>query len=175
MKLPIRYYGHPDLRAKADPIQEITTDIVQLAQDMIETMIAHNGVGLAGPQVGRRIRIFVRRFEGFTPEGKYYLGEPEVIINPVLTKPSKETEIQAEGCLSIPGIHAKVPRPKRIHLRYQNLKGEWIDEELDDFLARNAMHENDHLNGVLHIDRISPKDRNRIEPMLRAIKQKYNP
>lgn len=174
MKLPLRYFGHPDLRAKADPIQEITPEIVKLAQDMIETMIANNGVGLAANQIGRRLRIFVRRFEGFSPEGKYYLGEPEVIINPTLSNPSKEIEEQAEGCLSIPGVHAKVPRPKSIHLRYQNLKGEWIDEDLDDFLARNAMHENDHLNGVLYIDRISDKDRKRLDPILRAIKQKYN-
>ena len=175
MKLPIRYYGHPDLRAKANPIEEITSDIVKLARDMIETMNANNGVGLAGPQVGRLIRIFVRRFEGFDPNGKYYLGEPEVIINPILTHPSKEMEITVEGCLSLPGLHVKVPRPKRIHLRYQNLKGEWVDEELDDFLARNAMQENDHLNGVLHIDRISPNDRKKLEPTLRAMKQKYNP
>lgn len=174
MKLPLRYFGHPDLRAKADPIQEITPEIVKLAQDMIETMIANNGVGLAANQIGRRLRIFVRRFEGFNPDGKYYLGEPEVIINPTLSNPSKEIEEQAEGCLSIPGVHAKVPRPKSIHLRYQNLKGEWIDEDLDDFLARNAMHENDHLNGVLYIDRISDKDRKRLDPILRAIKQKYN-
>ena len=175
MKLPIRYYGHPDLRAKADPVQEITHDIVKLAQDMIETMIANNGVGLAGPQVGRRLRIFVRRFEGFTPEGEYYLGEPEVIINPVLSNPSKELVEMAEGCISVPGLHVKVTRPKKIHIRYQNLAGEWKEEHLEDFLARCTMHENDHLNGVLHIDRIATRDRNKIEPLLRAIKAKHNP
>jgi len=173
MKLPLRYFGHPDLRAKASPIQEITPEIITLAQDMIETMLAHNGVGVAGPQVGRLLRIFVRRFEGIGPTGEYYLGEPEVIINPTLTSPSDETDTMAEGCLSVPGLHVKVTRPKRIHLRYQKLTGEWIDEDLTDFLARNAMHENDHLNGVLHIDRASPPERKRIEPMLRTLKQKY--
>lgn len=173
MKLPIRYYGHPDLRAKASPIEKITPEIIKLAQDMIETMIANNGVGLAGPQVGRSLRIFIRRFEGFTPDGRYYLGEPEVIINPILSSPSKEMVEMVEGCISIPGLHVKVVRPKKIHLRYQNLKGEWIDEDLDDFLARCSMHENDHLNGVLHVDRVSSKERKKIDPILRAIKQKY--
>ena len=174
MNLPLRYYGHPDLRAKASPIQEITPEIVKLAQNMIETMIQSNGVGLAGPQVGRRLRIFIRRFEGLNESGEYYLGEPEVIINPILSSPSKETVEMMEGCLSIPGIHVQVVRPKSIHLRYQNLKGEWIDEELNEFMARVTMHENDHLNGVLHIDRADPKEKARFDSQLRAIKQKYN-
>ena len=171
MNLPLRYYGHPDLRAKASPIQEITPEIVKLAQNMIETMIQSNGVGLAGPQVGRRLRIFIRRFEGLNESGEYYLGEPEVIINPILSSPSKETVEMMEGCLSIPGIHVQVVRPKSIHLRYQNLKGEWIDEELNEFMARVTMHENDHLNGVLYIDRLTPALRKKLGPRLREIKK----
>lgn len=174
MKLRLRYYGHPDLRAKASPIQEITPEIVKLAQDMIETMIESNGVGIAGPQVGSRLRIFIRRFEGMNEKGEYFLGEPEVIINPVLSSPSKETAEMVEGCLSVPGIHVNVVRPKKIHLRYQNLKGEWIDEVVEDFMARVTMHENDHLNGVLHIDRASADERKRFDQQLREIKQKYN-
>lgn len=174
MKLPLRYYGHADLRAKASPIQKITPEIVRLAQDMIETMVESNGVGIAGPQIGRRLRIFIRRFEGMNEGGEYYLGEPEVIINPVLSSPSKETAEMVEGCLSVPGIHVNVVRPKKIHLRYQNLKGEWKEEIAEDFMARVTMHENDHLNGVLHIDRTSPEERKRFEAQLREIKQKYN-
>lgn len=172
MKLPLRYYGHPDLRAKAKPIEEITPEIVQLAEAMIEMMISHNGIGLAGPQVGKLLRIFVRRDEILMADGRYSLGSPEVIINPILSSPSEETEVMLEGCLSVPGLHVAVERPKKIHVRYQNLKGEWIEEDRDDFLGRITMHENDHLNGTLHIDRASAAERRRIEPHLRALKKK---
>lgn len=172
-KLSLRYYGHPDLRVKAKHIAEITPEIVQLAHDMVETMIAHNGVGLAGPQVGKLLRIFIRRDEKMTPEGEYVLGEPQIILNPTLSNPSEETATMAEGCLSLPGLHVTVTRPKKIHLRYQNLQGEWLEEDLSDFLARVTMHENDHLNGVLHIDRAPPQERKELEDALRALKQKY--
>ena len=154
------------------PIEKITPEIVQLAEDMIETMIAHNGVGLAGPQVGKLLRIFIRRDEIVTADGRYSFGSPEVILNPTISSPSEESEIMVEGCLSIPNVHVEVERPKRVHVRYQNLKGEWIEEDQEDFLARVTMHENDHLNGVLHIDRTSPRERKRIEPQLRTLKQK---
>ncbi|MEN9654752.1 MAG: peptide deformylase [Chlamydiota bacterium] len=174
MKLPLRYYGHADLRTKAKPIDTITPEIRQLAADMIETMIEHNGVGLAAPQVGQLVRMFIRRFEGVNAEGEYYLGPPEVILNPVLTQPSKETTTQVEGCLSVPGVLVHVERPRKIHLRYQNLEGAWIEEEIEDFKARVTMHENDHLNGTLHIDRAEAAERRNIEPLLSSIKKKHN-
>ena len=173
MKLRIHYYGDPVLRAKAQPIAEITPEIVELAHDMVEAMVHYNGVGLAGPQVGKLLRIYVFRDEWINPEGRYELGHPQVAINPVLSSPSKETEAMLEGCLSLPNLHVKVSRPKRIHIRYQNLKGEFIEQDLENFLARVNMHENDHLNGVLHIDRATPKDRKSIEPALQKIKQKH--
>lgn len=79
-----------------------------------------------------------------------------------------------EGCLSLPRLHVEVVRPQKIKIRYQNLKGEFIEEILDTFRGRMMMHENDHLNGVLTIDRMDPKDRKKVEPFLRAIKEKYN-
>ncbi|MBI5272804.1 MAG: peptide deformylase [Chlamydiia bacterium] len=173
MKLPIRYLGDPLLRTKAKTIAEITPEIEQLAQDMIETMIANNGVGLAGPQVGKLLRIYVFRDEKLHPAGHYELGEPQVAINPVFTEPSKETESMLEGCLSIPGLHLEVSRPARIRVRYQDLSGAFHEQELTGFLARVNMHENDHLNGVLYIDRLSAKERKQIEPELQKIKQKY--
>lgn len=174
MKLKVFYYGDPVLRGKAAAIQEITPEIVQLAHDMIETMIAHNGIGLAGPQVGKLLRIIVIREEMLGSDGNYVLGAPEVIINPVISSPSKEMEPMLEGCLSLPRLHIEVTRPKKIHIRYQNLKGEFIEETLDTFRGRMMMHENDHLNGVLTIDRMDPKERKKIEPYLRAIKDKYS-
>lgn len=173
-KLKIRYYGHPDLRTKAKPIEVITPEIVQIAEDMLATMLSmDNCIGFAGPQLGILLRIFVIREEIFLPDNKYTFGEPEVIINPILSSPSEEQEAMIEGCMSLPGLHVEVVRPKSICVRYQNLKGEIIDTEVSDFRARMFMHENDHLNGVLLIDRMDPKERKKIEPLLRAMKTKY--
>ncbi|PIS02983.1 MAG: peptide deformylase [Chlamydiae bacterium CG10_big_fil_rev_8_21_14_0_10_42_34] len=174
--LPIRYYGHPDLRVKAKPVEKITPEIIKICESMLAKMISlDNCIGFAGPQLGILLRIFVIREEIFLPDDKYALGDPEVIINPVLSSPSKELESMAEGCMSLPGLHVDVVRPKSIHVRYQNLKGEFVEEDLTDFRARMFMHENDHLNGVLHIDRMDPKERKKIEKILRDMKQKYNP
>lgn len=176
LKFPIRYYGHPDLRLKAKAVEEITPSIVQTCEGMVETMLAlDNCIGFAGPQLGIGLRIFVIREEKFLSDNNYTFGDPEIIINPVLTSPSKEVETMVEGCMSLPGLHVEVTRPKSIQVRYQNLKGEFIDERLTDFRARMFMHENDHLNGVLFIDRMDPKERKKIEPILRSLKEKYNP
>ncbi len=171
--LPIHYYGDPVLRKKGEPIEKITPEIVAFAEDLVKAMIHYNGVGLAAPQVGKLLRIYVFRDEWLDEEGKYQLGEPNIVINPILSDPSKETESMLEGCLSLPKLHVPVTRPKKIHIRYQNLKGEFIEKDLIGFLARVNMHENDHLNGVLHIDRATPKDRKAIEPELQRIKKQY--
>jgi len=175
MKLPLRYYGDPILRAKAKTIEKIDAEIVQLAHDMVAAMLEYNGVGLAAPQVGKLLRIYVFRDEWLNPAGHYELGHPQIAINPVLSSPSNDTETMLEGCLSLPNLHVNVVRPKKIHIRYQNLDGEFIEKTLEGFLARVNMHENDHLNGVLHVDRASPKDRKAIEVELQKIKKKYNP
>jgi peptide deformylase len=174
MLLSLLYYDHPGLRKKAQPIEEITDEIKQFAQDMVETMIHYNGVGLASPQVNSHIRLFVIRDEFIGEDEQYRLGPPEILINPILSRPSKEADRMPEGCLSIPGVHAEVARPISIHVRYQTLDGRIVEEDVIGFRARVMMHENDHLNGVLYIDRISAEERTRIEPLLRAIKEKYN-
>jgi peptide deformylase len=174
-KFQIRYYGHKDLRSKAKPVEKITPEIVQICEDMLAMMLSlDNCIGFAGPQLGVLLRIFVIREEKFLPNDQYTFGPPEVIINPILTSPSDEMEIMTEGCMSLPNLHVEVVRPKSIHVRYQNMKGEFIEERLHDFRARMFMHENDHLNGVLHIDRMDPKERKNIEGVLRAMKQKYH-
>ncbi len=171
MVLPIVLYGDPVLRRKAAPVEQITPEIEQLASEMIETMIgANNGVGLAAPQVGRSLRLFVLRDEIIDSSGEYAFSPPEVVINPVFSSPSKELLTASEGCLSLPRIEVDVARPSTIHVRYQNLKGEFLEEDLKDFRARIFMHENDHLNGTLIIDRISSQERNRLDPFLRKIK-----
>ena len=173
-KLPIRRYDDPVLRKQALPIEALTPEVEQLAKDMIETMIHANGIGLAGPQVGMLLRIFVIREEKVGADGQYYMEEPEVIINPTLSKPSAEKESMLEGCLSLPGLYIEVVRPKEINIRYQNIKGEWVEERLLNFRARMMMHENDHLNGVLTIDRMDKRERKKIEPQLQMMDKKFH-
>jgi peptide deformylase len=171
MILPLIYYGDQRLRKKCAPIEQITPEIRQLAADLTETMIAKNGVGIAAPQVGVLLRLFIIRNEEANPDGEYLLGPPEVIINPTISAPSTEQEVMTEGCLSIPGLHMDVRRPVSIQIRYQDLDGQWHEEKASGFRARVMMHENDHINGTLFIDRLSPKERKQIEGRLREIKE----
>lgn len=173
-KFIVRRYDDPVLRGKSLPIEKVTPEIEKLGRDLIETMILYKGVGLAAPQVGILLRIFVIQDERLDAKGEWVVCEPEIIINPMLSKPSPEKEVMQEGCISLPGLYVDVLRPQTIHIRYQNVKGEWIEELLEGFRARVMMHENDHLNGVLTIDRIDKKERKKVEPQLQAIDKKYH-
>jgi peptide deformylase len=170
--LSLLYYDDQRLRKKSEPIVEITDQIKKFAHEMVRAMVHYNGVGLAAPQVGRHIRLIVIRDEFVTEDGEYSLGEPEILINPQLSRPSKQKEIRPEGCLSIPGIHAEVERPISVHVRYQTVEGKVVEENPTGFRARVIMHENDHLNGVLYVDRLTPEERAKIEPSLRDLKEK---
>lgn len=171
----LRYYGHPDLRTKCKEVEEITDEIRQIAQDLIETVMANNGAGLAAPQIGYLVRMFVSCYDnGADHEGWPILCPPKIYINPQFSKPSATMITHGEGCLSIPGIYEKITRPCTIYCEAMDLDGNLFSEETTGWRARNLMHENDHLNGVLHIDRIHPNRRKKIEPRLREIKKKYN-
>jgi peptide deformylase len=175
MLLKIYYYGHPILRKRCEPVKEITDEIRKLAHDMIETMDKNDGVGLAAPQVGHSIRMFVLRNYIFTEEGHWTLSEPKVYINPKLSHPSEYFTSDTEGCLSLPGIRLHVSRPDKIVIEAMDLDGKTFKEELDGYNARVRMHENDHINGVLFIDRIEVHERKKVDPLLKEIKKKYNP
>ncbi|WP_213357933.1 peptide deformylase [Chlamydiifrater phoenicopteri] len=171
----ITYYGNPLLRRKADPITDVSDAIKVLYRDMCETMEALKGVGLAAPQVGESLRMFVMCVEKETEEGELvFLKEPKVFINPVLSDPSKEKVSGREGCLSIPGLRGDVVRPEAITVEAIDLKGEVFKERYHGFLARIIMHENDHLNGVLYVDRMAEKDLLKLKKGLERIKRKYN-
>lgn len=172
MVLSLFYYDHPILRKKSQPIELINDEIKKFAQDMVASMIHYNGVGLAAPQVGKSIRLIVIRDEFVNEDGEFRLGPPEILINPILSSPSKEMEKMAEGCLSIPGIHAEVERPTKIKVKYLTLDNQTIEEEPIGFRARVIMHENDHLNGVLYVDRVSSDERIKIESSLKELKAK---
>lgn len=175
MLLPMHYYGDPVLRKQCAKIKEVTPEIRKLAEDMIETMDAYRGIGLAANQVGKLIRIFVLREEKIAPNGDYMLGDAKVYINPVLTSPSQDTEVMFEGCISFPGMHLEVERPLGITVEAFDINGQTFREEIRGYMSRVIMHENDHINGTLFIDRCSKEERQRVEPILRKIKDKYKP
>jgi peptide deformylase len=174
MILPLVYYGNSQLRKKCLPVDKITEEIRELIANMIVTMDALKGVGIAAIQVGVALQIFVIRPEIVGPDGEMALGLPEVFINPILSSPSPKTEVLTEGCLSLPKIRADVVRPISIHVEALNLEGKKISETVTGFKAREIMHENDHLHGTLFIDRISPEQKKALEPDLRELKRKFS-
>jgi peptide deformylase len=172
--LPLAYYGDPILRRKADPIGEITPDIRKLAEEMIETMDASNGIGLAAPQIHHSIRLFIMRTPIESEEGKVEWGEVKVLINPSLSEPSEETWKSSEGCLSIPGIRAQVERPKEINVEYTDLNGQLVRERFKGWAARVFQHEYDHINGVLFVDRVDEEVRLKLLPELEKLKSRIH-
>ena len=152
--LPIRITGDPVLHTVASPVEEITDEVRTLVADMIETMIAAPGVGLAAPQVGVGSRIFVYRWE----DDDEVLHEgvainPEIWLAPTPPGEADEDE-ESEGCLSIPGERFPLRRSPAAILRATNLEGENYEVAADGWLARIFQHEYDHLDGVLYADRL---------------------
>jgi peptide deformylase len=164
MKLPILQYGDPMLRAKGKPIEKIDERIRELTQNMIETMHAANGVGLAAQQVGEALQLTVLdvsqvedrpstmklNSEDVDPKA----AMPLVLINPEI-KLAGETELATEACLSFPEITRGIERPKLVIARAQTLDGSEIEIEASGLLGRAIQHEVDHLNGILFIDRMN--------------------
>lgn len=176
MELPLAYYGDNVLRKKVVPIAEITEEIRKLAEDMIETMRAKNGIGLAAPQVHQSLAIFVTEVpiadnDETSEEAKWLPGKVRVYINPKILNYSEEKWTNDEGCLSIPNIYGPVTRPVSIKVQATDLEGNEFTEELSWLEARCVMHENDHINGVLFIDRVKGRERTELERKLRALKK----
>lgn len=174
MKLPLAYYGDSVLRKKTTPIQEIDDKIRQLVHDMEETMEANNGCGLAAPQIHQSISLFVTKIPRYIDEKTVLPGEFRVFINPKIVSYSPEVWCLDEACLSLPNLRGDVIRPVKVTFQATDLEGNTFVEEFVGFDARCMMHENDHLNGVLYIDRLSPKSKKEIEPLLREVKKKYS-
>lgn len=175
MILPLAYYGNPILRKKAAPIQEVDDFIQKLAADMIETMHANRGIGLAATQISQLLSIFVTCVPLAQEDGTWIDGKERVFINPKILAYSPELHVFSEGCLSIPKLFAEVTRPASIKIQAMDLNGYIFEETLLGYEATNFMHENDHLNGVLFIDRLQRSERKKIEPILQQIKKKYAP
>jgi peptide deformylase len=164
MILSILQYGDPILRAKGEQIEKIDDHIRELATNMIETMHAANGVGLAAQQVGEALQLTVLDVSQVEdrPSILKLNGEdvdpaasmPLVLINPEI-ETGGETEIGTEGCLSFPEITGQIERAESTMVRAQNLEGDKIEIEASGLLARAIQHEVDHLNGILFIDRMN--------------------
>ncbi|WP_114944692.1 peptide deformylase [Microvirga calopogonii] len=145
------------LRLVSEPIKEITSEIRQLADDMLETMYDAPGVGLAAIQIGVPVRMVTMDVSKSDDE-----RQPMVLINPEITWASEEKRVYEEGCLSIPEYYEEVERPDRVRFRFMNLQGETIEQDADGLLATCVQHEIDHLNGVLFIDYLSKLKRDRV-------------
>ena len=158
--LEIKKYPDPILRKKCQEVKKITEEIKNLCQDMIETMIRKEGVGLAAPQVGQLKRIIVVKFE----------DGPKAFINPQILSKSKEMEVAKEGCLCLPGIRLNVKRGKSILVKAQGIEGREIEVKAEGLIARIFQHEIDHLNGVLFIDKVGLWQRLKIKKELKNIK-----
>ena len=145
---PILKYGAPELAKLSDPLTEFPDSLEELARDMVQTMYAAPGVGLAAPQIGVNVRLIViDTSSGEDPESLIIMANPKML--------EQEDENQEEeGCLSVPGYHSVVVRPGRVRVRGQDLKGNEFTRQGTDLLARAFCHEIDHLDGKLFIERL---------------------
>lgn len=171
MILPIRVYGDPVLRRKTVEVEENSGEIQQLIDDMIDTMRHAEGVGLAGPQIGRSERIFVADVTPMYDDPEMVIDElppqPMVFINPQIVWESTEEGEFEEGCLSIPDIRELVVRPERVRLQYLDRDFNISEMEVSDLMARVIQHEYDHVEGILFIDHISAFRRRLLRRKLR--------
>ena len=156
MILPIYIYGQPILRKEAKDITPDYPGLKELINNMFETMYEADGVGLAAPQVGLDIRVFVVDLSPMGEDDPKYTGFKKAFINAHIIERSGEIENVQEGCLSLPGIRESVPREGKIIIRYQDENFVQHEEEYTDFFARCIQHEYDHLDGILFIDKITP-------------------
>lgn len=171
MLLSLRYYGDPILRKRCKSITSITDEIKKLAQNMIAIMDKHDGIGLAAPQIGHDIRLFILRNYISLENDTWKLSEPRVYINPKLSFPNQQLVVEEEGCLSLPKLLCKIARPDFVIVKAVDLNGDCFIEEVKSYNARVRMHENDHLNGVLFIDHLGTKARKEIKPFLEEIEK----
>jgi peptide deformylase len=150
--LDIVTYGSDILARKAAPVAQFGPELEAFAAHMFEALKIGNGLGLAAPQVGRSIRLFVTDVEG---------DKPRVFVNPEIVLTSQELVAIEEGCLSLPGLYQRVERPESVRMQAYTAKGRPFTVEASDMLARVLLHEYDHLDGVLFIDRLNAAKRER--------------
>jgi peptide deformylase len=153
MIYPIVAYGNPVLKKRAADVEKGSTDVKALASDMFETMYAAEGIGLAAPQIGKSLRLFV--VDGAPLEEEEMVNFKKVFVNPVILDEYDDEWIFEEGCLSIPSIREDVSRPSKLRIRYFDENWQPYEEEFDGMKARIIQHEYDHIEGVLFTDHLS--------------------
>jgi peptide deformylase len=163
----IRTYPDPCLLEETEEVREVDDEIRALARDMLETMYAGRGIGLAAPQVG-----VLRRLIVLNPGARPGEGEEIVLVNPELLEHGSDIVEEEEGCLSLPGLTGVVPRFQNVRVRGLDLEGRERVVEGADLLARVLQHEMDHLEGVLFITKVGPVDRAALKPKLKEMKAK---
>jgi peptide deformylase len=174
--LPIVIAPDPRLKQKSQPVAHITPELLQLMEDMLETMYASNGIGLAAVQVGVLRRVIVadttwespRYREGRDPQAGIASRTPIRMINPEIVRFTEERSVYNEGCLSFPGQYAEVERPASVTIRYLNERGEQKELTAEGLLATCLQHELDHMDGIVFVDHISRLKR---EMILRRLKK----
>lgn len=154
MIYPIVVYGDPVLKREADEIEEGSIDVVKLKDDMFETMYEASGIGLAAPQIGKSIRMFI--VDGSPLEEEGMEDFKKVFINPEIVWEEGEKWTFEEGCLSIPGIREDVSRHPRLRINYLDENFVEHEEEFDGMKARIIQHEFDHIDGILFTDHLTP-------------------
>jgi peptide deformylase len=172
MIYPIVLYGDPVLKKLAENIAKGSIDIKQLSEDMFETMYQANGVGLAAPQIGKSLRMFVVDSGPLEEEDEeQHKGFKRVFVNPEILELDEEEWAYEEGCLSIPGLRADVFRPFRVKINYFDENWEEHTETLDDMPARIVLHEYDHIEGILFTDHVSGLKKRLMKGKLNNISQ----
>lgn len=160
---PILKFGATELQRESEPVETFDGKLRDLARDMLETMYAAPGIGLAAPQVGVNLRLLVVDISAGEEKGNQI-----ILVNPEILEQEGEQKGE-EGCLSIPGFTVMVDRPQRIRIAAQDTRGDRIEMEARDLLARVLCHEVDHLDGILYLDRISFFKRDLIKRKIRKL------
>mgnify|MGYP003296819063 CR=1 FL=1 len=169
MILPIYLYGQAVLRKVAEDITPDYPELNTLIENMFETMHNAEGIGLAAPQIGLAIRLVVIDLDVLSEDFPEFKDFSRVYINAHILETSDETEGMEEGCLSLPGIHEKVTRPSRIHVKYLDENFVEHDDEFTGKPARVIQHEYDHIEGKVFTDHLAPLRRNLIKNKLQKM------
>jgi peptide deformylase len=154
-------YPHPALRWKSKPITRIDADLKQMVRAMFDLMYATNGIGLAANQVAVPVRLFIMNATGSASES----AAEYVFLNPEIVRRKGSVEAE-EGCLSLPGLYGQVRRAEKIVVNAFDLEGQEFEMDLDDLEARVVQHENDHIDGILFIDRMTEAARRELDPRI---------
>ena len=166
--LEIVKYGDPILHRKCKPVEDFS-NVGTIVNDMFDSMYEAEGIGLAANQVGINLNLFVIDITHTEESDESY-----VFINSSIIESSSDKSTSSEGCLSLPNISLNINRPERIKLRYQNIDGDWREDYFSGLLGRAIQHENDHVNGVMIIDRVSEIEKIKHKTELKKLEINFN-